>query len=153
MEKEECRVDEIIIKPHHFIEIIKLYGADIERFIPDEPMGHDFYKVANELIDHPTINVKLTVYDDICRPCKKYNGRCVDALTSISWYTGKDAYNRTLDEKLIRLYTLTAEKYTALQLCSIILEKKAFIYTVWNEEEPAFTQNDMLYLWRGQINF
>ena len=51
-----------------------------------------------------------------------------------------------LDEKLIRLYTLTAEKYTALQLCSIILEKKAFIYTVWNEEEPAFTQNDMLYL-------
>ena len=57
-----------------------------------------------------------------------------------------DAYNRTLDEKLIRLYTLTAEKYTALQLCSIILEKKAFIYTVWNEEEPAFTQNDMLYL-------
>ncbi|MEO2189320.1 hypothetical protein [[Clostridium] innocuum] len=85
MEKEECRGDEIIIKPHHFIDIIKLYGADIERFIPDEPMGHDFYKVANELIDHPTINVKLTVYDDdICRPCKKYNGRCVDALTSIS---------------------------------------------------------------------
>ena len=34
MEKEECRVDEIIIKPHHFIDIIKLYGADIERFIP-----------------------------------------------------------------------------------------------------------------------
>ena len=84
MEKEECRVDEIIIKPHHIIDIIKLYGAGIERFIPDEPMGHDFYKVANELIDHPTINVKLTVYDDICRPCKKYNGRCVDALTSIS---------------------------------------------------------------------
>ena len=51
-----------------------------------------------------------------------------------------------MDEKLIRLYTLTAEKYTALQLCSIIPEKKAFIYTVWNEEEPAFTQNDMLYL-------
>lgn len=84
MEKKECRVDEIIIKPHHFIDIIKLYGAGIERFISDEFMGHDFYKVANELIDHPTINVKLTVYDGICRPCKKYNGRCVDALTSIS---------------------------------------------------------------------
>jgi len=130
MEKEECRVDEIIIKPHHFIDIIKLYGAGIERFIPDETMGHDFYKVANELIDHPTINVKLTVYDDdICRSCKKYNGGCVDALTSVSGYTGKDAYNRTLDEKLIRLYTLTAEKYTALQLCSIILEKESvYIY-------------------------
>ena len=48
--------------------------------------------------------------------------------------------------KSYQMYTLTAEKYTALQLCSIILEKKAFIYTVWNEEEPAFTQNDMLYL-------
>ena len=44
MEKEECRVDEIIIKPHHFIDIIKLYGAGIERFIPDEPMGHDSIK-------------------------------------------------------------------------------------------------------------
>jgi len=30
MEKEECRMDEIIIKPHHFIDIIKLYGAGIE---------------------------------------------------------------------------------------------------------------------------
>ena len=48
MEKEECRGDEIIIKPHHFIDIIKLYGAGIERFVPDEPMGHDFYKVAND---------------------------------------------------------------------------------------------------------
>ena len=50
MEKEECRVDEIIIKPHHFIDIIKLYGAGIERFIPDEPMGHDFYKDRKSVV-------------------------------------------------------------------------------------------------------
>lgn len=147
-------MDEITIKPHHFIDILKLYGAGIERFIPDVSMGHDFYKVANELIDHPTINVKLTVYgDDICRPCKKYNGRCVDELTSICGYTGKDAYNRTLDEKIIRLYNLTREKYTAVQLCSIILEKKEYIYTVWDKEEPALTQKRYALFVKGANKF
>ena len=52
----------ILIKPHHFIDIIKLYGAGIEKFVPDEKMGHDFYKVANMIIDNPLITLKLTVY-------------------------------------------------------------------------------------------
>lgn len=26
----------IIIKPHHFMDIIKLYGSGIEVFVPDE---------------------------------------------------------------------------------------------------------------------
>ena len=44
-------MNSILIKPHHFIDIIKLYGSGIDRFVPDEKMGHDFYKVANEIID------------------------------------------------------------------------------------------------------
>ena len=43
-------MEEILIKPHHFVDIIKLYGSGIEVFVPDEKMGHDFYKVANEII-------------------------------------------------------------------------------------------------------
>ena len=39
-------MNSILIKPHHFIDIIKLYGSGIDRFVPDEKMGHDFYKVA-----------------------------------------------------------------------------------------------------------
>ena len=47
-------MNSILIKPHHFIDIIKLYGSGIDRFVPDEKMGHDFYKVANEIIDNPS---------------------------------------------------------------------------------------------------
>lgn len=36
-------MNSILIKPHHFIDIIKLYGSGIDRFVPDEKMGHDFY--------------------------------------------------------------------------------------------------------------
>ena len=52
-------MNEIIIKPHHFIDIIKLYGSGIEKFVPDERMGHDFYKIANEIIDNPTVTLKV----------------------------------------------------------------------------------------------
>ena len=53
-------MNSILIKPHHFIDIIKLYGSGIDRFVPDEKMGHDFYKVANEIIENPTVDLKLT---------------------------------------------------------------------------------------------
>lgn len=90
-------MDSILIKPHHFIDIIKLYGSGIDRFVPDEKMGHDFYKVANEIIDNPSVGLKLTIGgDDICKPCKKYHEQCVDLLTHIQGYTSKDVYNKTL---------------------------------------------------------
>ena len=87
-------MNSILIKPHHFIDIIKLYGSGIDRFVPDEKMGHDFYKVANEIIENPSIDLKLTIDgDDICKPCKKYHEQCVDPLTHIQGYTSKDVYN------------------------------------------------------------
>lgn len=35
-------MEEIKIKPHHFMDIIKLYGSDIEVFVPDEKWGTTF---------------------------------------------------------------------------------------------------------------
>ena len=100
-------MNSILIKPHHFIDIIKLYGSGIDRFVPDEKMGHDFYKVANEIIDNPYIDLKLTIDgDDICKPCKKYHEQCIDPLTHIQGYTSKDVYNKTLDKRIIKLYNL-----------------------------------------------
>ena len=42
----------IVIKPHHLIDIMKLYGAGVEHFVPDELYQHDFYKVANHIIEN-----------------------------------------------------------------------------------------------------
>lgn len=124
-------MNSILIKPHHFIDIIKLYGFGIDRFVPDEKMGHDFYKVANEIIDNPSVDLKLTIDgDDICKPCKKYHEQCIDPLTHIQGYTSKDVYNKTLDKRIIKLYNLNDEYYTAKQLCSIIQNNKEYIFEV-----------------------
>ena len=104
-------------------------------------MGHDFYKVANEIIDNPSVGLKLTIGgDDICKPCKKYHEQCVDPLTHIQGYTSKDVYNKTLDKRIIKLYNLNDEYYTAKQLCSIIQNNKEYIFEVWNEEDNEVTQ-------------
>lgn len=52
----------ILIKPHHFMDIIKLYGTGIHNFVPDEKMGHDFYKVANMIIHNPDVPLRLLLY-------------------------------------------------------------------------------------------
>lgn len=131
----------ILIKPHHFIDIIKLYGSGIEKFVPDETMGHDFYRIANEIIENPTVHLTLTIFgDDICKPCKRYKEKCVDHLTHIPGYTSKDVYNTTLDKRIIDLFHLEDKYYTALQLCSLIFENKEQIFKVWLEEDDKITK-------------
>ena len=67
-------MDAITIKPHHFMDISKLYGGGIEVFVPDERMGHDFYQVANRVLAEPGLALRLTVEgDDICQPCRWYS--------------------------------------------------------------------------------
>lgn len=147
-------MNEILIKPHHFIDIIKLYGAGIERFVPDEKMGHDFYRIANEIMDNPTITLNLTIYgDDICKPCKKYQNKCVDNLTNIIGYTSKDIYNMTLDKRIIDLYNLKAKNYTAKQFCFIILENKENIFKVWKEEDDSITEKRYALFVKGANKF
>lgn len=131
----------ICIKPHHFMDIIKLYGAGIEEFVPDEKMGHDFYKIANEIIKEPYVCLKLTTDgDDICQPCKKFNDKCVDSLNHIVGYTSKNEYNKVLDSRIISLLNLVKEKYTSLELCLIFYKSHEIIYTVWKEEANETTE-------------
>lgn len=133
-------MEEIVIKPHHFMDIIKLYGSGIEVFIPDEKMGHDFYRVANTVINNPKVKVRLTVDgDDICKPCKKYSNECTDSLGHIPGFTSKNVYNCTLDRRMIEMYGLDKVTYTAEELCSIYYRNKDYIYDVWKEENVEIT--------------
>ena len=54
----EVKMEKITIKPHHFMDIIKLYGTGIERFVPDQKRGHDFYRIANLIVQNPTLMMK-----------------------------------------------------------------------------------------------
>ncbi len=132
----------IIIKPHHFMDVIKLYGKGIEVFVPDKKMGHDFYKVANEIISNKNITLQLTIDgDDICKPCKSHKEQCIDSLTIIPGFTMKNEYNKRLDERMITLFHLDIHKtYTAKELCTIYMKNHELIYQVWKEEDDSITQ-------------
>lgn len=133
----------IIIKPHHFMDIIKLYGSGIDVFVPDEKMQHDFFKIANEIIKNPQVKLSLTIdADDICQPCVQcINGICDDELPKTLGNIKKDDYNKRLDQRLIDyLHLNLKEQYTALSLCRIMYEKKDIIFKVWLEEDDKITQ-------------
>lgn len=129
---------EVVIKPHHFMDIIKLYGSGINEFVPDLKMQHDFYRVANMIIHNPATILKLTTGgDDICRTCLKYRTVCVD---TIDHRISKDEYNRYLDQKIIELYQLTAVSYTAKELCQIYAKHPEYIYLIWKNENRQITK-------------
>lgn len=133
----------ITIKPHHFVDIIKLYGAGIEVFVPDEKMGHDFYKIANMIISEPSVELKLTIgVDDICQPCHYcINGVCDDGLSSINGISKKDSYNKKLDQRIIDLLKLNIKHdYSAYELCRLMSKDSDFIFDVWKEENDELTQ-------------
>ena len=136
-------MEKITIKPHHFMDIIKLYGSGIDVFVPDEKMQHDFYKIANEIIKNPQVKLSLTIdADDICQPCVQcINGICDDELPKTLGNIKKDDYNKRLDQRLIDyLHLNLKEQYTALSLCRIMYEKKDIIFKVWLEEDDKITQ-------------
>lgn len=135
-------MDVITIKPHHFMDIIKLYGKGIEVFVPDEKMGHDFYKVANQIISDKKAVLRLTTDgDDICRPCKAYQTQCTDPLSTIPGFTSKNTYNKALDERMAALFGLDLKKtYTAEELCTLYADRHDLIFDVWKEEDDAVTK-------------
>lgn len=133
----------IVIKPHHLIDIVKLYGAGIECFVPDEAFQHDFYKVANSIVENLNIPIRFTIDgDDICKPCNRYNGStCTDPVHSIQGYHSKDTYNKELDTRLINQLGLDVHAiYTVKQFLMIADKNQDIIFDVWQEENEELTQ-------------
>lgn len=134
---------EITIKPHHFMDIIKLYGSGITDFVPDEKMKHDFYKIANRIIGNHDLILKLTTgADDICAPCIMCKDRkCTDELKTIEKFNSKEAYNTLLDTRLLEKLNLDiSQTYKAKSLCAIMYDHHDCIYSVWQEEHADITQ-------------
>lgn len=133
----------IIIKPHHLIDIIKLYGSGIEHFLPDESYQHDFYKIANIIIEDLNCQLQFTIYgDDICKPCKKFqNSLCIDPLNKVKGYDSKNSYNQELDLRLISQLQIDINTaYTVCHFIEILNNNKDIIFHVWLEEDDELTK-------------
>lgn len=133
----------ITIKPHHLIDIIKLYGAGIEHFVPDEAFQHDFYKVANTILENIDTPLQFTIDgDDICRPCNRFeNSRCSDPLNSIKGFTAKNTYNQEIDSRLLNLLHLDVNSnYTVRQFIEYLSNHTDIIFQVWLEEDNELSE-------------
>lgn len=136
----------VVIKPHHFFDVIKLYGAGITCFIQDEAYQHDFYRVANQILAEHKLQIRLTIHgDDICIPCKFYSGQgkgvCIDGISHITGIDSKDEWNKILDNRIISMMVPDeGAVYTAEEFCQLLYENRDFIYDIWKEDDEEKTK-------------
>jgi hypothetical protein len=129
----------IVTKPHHLLDIIKLYGAGREHFVPDPAFGHDFYRVGNDVLAYPEATLKFVVGgDDICEPCRYYeDGKCTDVVGNNSGrFRSKEIWNKTIDERLMKILGIKeGDTMTVIEYCKLALDKLSTenIATVWHE--------------------
>lgn len=134
---------DITIKPHHLLDIFKLYGKGIEKFVPDEKYDHNFYFVGNAVVGNEIDKVEFTYgCDDICKPCNYLKQNiCIDTFSYNDIIYQKNDYNEKLDITLIRLLDIEFNKVYKFKDIIKLLDNKLdleLINLVWhgcNEKE------------------
>lgn len=115
----------ITIKPHHLLDILKLYGKGLDVFVPDPAYGHDFYKIANQIVAHEVGCFKFTIHgDDICKPCN-YNkdNSCTDYVSKTS-EERKENHNQKIDSVLVDSLGLECDKIYSFEQVLTLLNQK-----------------------------
>lgn len=141
----------IYIKPHHLLDIFKLYGKGIEVFVPNDNYGHDFYRVANKIVncEADTIIFKIGS-DDICKPCKHNKNNSCDDFVSETNLEKKEDHNNEIDNILVKILEIEFEKpYDFNKIISLLLEKLEYstFEKAWDKaskEELDFRYNNTI---------
>jgi hypothetical protein len=136
----------ITAKPHHILDIFKLYGAGIKEFVPDPAYGHDFYRIGNLVLGQPDAMLRFTAEsNDICAPCRyRTSGRCSGEVpTNPEEFRSKEDWNRTIDGRLMNLLGIeVGDRMTALDYAQLVCTTLTpeSIATVWSERPVDETQ-------------
>lgn len=128
----------LTVKPHHLLDIFKLHGKGIDRFVPDAKFHHDFYAIANAIMENRVNTIQFTCgYDDICKPCIRLRNKiCTDTFSCNGMVHDKNSYNETLDKKLLHILNLNADTiYDFKDILHLLHARLNFdlIHKVWNE--------------------
>jgi len=121
------------IKPHHFLDIIRDYGAG-NTFAP-HPYGHAVHTVAERVLSDRNIILQLVLgCDDICRPCmNNKEGRCIDSVDHPP-FTSKEKWNRTIDARIFeKLELKEGTEIAASEFCRVTRQKIGNLYDIWRE--------------------
>lgn len=114
----------IKIKPHHFLDILKLYGKGLDVFVPDQNYGHDFYRIANLIVQGNVSKIIFTKYeDDICSPCKyNLNHECTDVVKNTD--ESKQSHNIKIDTTLMENLNIEEkEEFTFADVINLLNTK------------------------------
>jgi hypothetical protein len=133
------------LKPHHFLDILKLYGAGISEFVPDYNYNHDFYRVANLILNQPKTLIRLTLQKDaICLPCKFLRAdKCVDVVNGARGYIKKYDWNWVIDVRLLNLLEVDEGYQTSAFELAHMFNKRlsADVFSrIWNERQADETK-------------
>lgn len=144
----------IFIKPHHFLDIIKLHGGGYEKFMPDKNYGHDFWRVGNRILEKPDTLLELTLgLDAVCEPCR-FNGgfMCTDMTKVGAGETSKDGFNQKIDQALLKVLGLDeGARLTALEFCRLAKAKLTArnIAEIWKDKPVKETKKRIELLFEG----
>lgn len=147
---------EIKIKPHHLLDIIKLYGAGVEVFQPDTIYKHNFYRVGNLVLKDPSTLVQLALgCDDVCNPCVfNNNGTCRDVVAGTNIM--KEDYNRQIDSRLLSFLKFNVGDIMTVQsYCAAVHESFDAIKLreVWSDESDMQFQKRIENLQKGLTKY
>jgi hypothetical protein len=134
----------VVIKPHHLLDIFKLYGAGCEHFVPDLERGHNFWSIGNQVLSNPYLTVEFTdSADDICLPCEFLkNGRCTDQISKTE-PGSKAAWNNVIEQRLMDILNVqNGTQMSAAEFCfrSLELLTKSEINYIWYERPAEETE-------------
>ena len=144
----------ISLKPHHFLDILKLYGTGLDSFIPDKKYGHGFYRIGNVILKNPLAIIQLTAsIDDICKPCYFLkNNKCIDKMQNDFVYSSKQEWNKIIDERILKKLDLKeGHEAVVVNLCKHIQKKltRNDITDIWKERPNDETKKRVQYLLTG----
>lgn len=138
------RLEQILIKPHHFIDIITSFGAGKRIFHPHE-YGHAMHVLSAQILDNPDISLTLELgIDDICKPCShNVCGVCNDTI-DVSYRPAapslKNEWNLLIDKRwCTRLGVTQGDRFTAYTLCKRISDKMGDITDIYREIPSSMT--------------
>ncbi|HUU27493.1 MAG TPA: DUF1284 domain-containing protein [archaeon] len=137
----------LVIKPHHFLDIIRDFGAGVEH--EPHPYGHAVHRVARILREDPDTLLQLTAsHDSVCEPCRNLvNGHCLDTTDTTGQEISKESYNLMIDRRYFeRLGLKEGDRLTALEFCRLTLKRLGDIYSIYQEvsiEKTARRERDL----------
>ena len=137
-------------KPHHFLDIVRDYGAGVE-FQP-HPYGHAVHVVAERVLaDRQTMLELVLGIDDICEPCRNHvDGHCIDTTTTTGEVISKEEWNLTIDTRLFQHLDLQeGTRIQADDFCRLVRERlyptgaveESLIFDIWREASRRKTED------------